>query len=113
MPTEWLRSFLETMIEMTEEVEGAGVEAKAAGLETAEVHRHLMMVEEDEAAVDMEGVGMMDVATMVDRVAAGRGMDAKAIISRDTVVGAEVATNKSEATTAAGNGLLRGRITSY
>ena len=103
MPTEWLRSFLETMIEMIEEVEGAGVEAKAAGLETAEVHRHLMVVEEDEAAVE-------GVATMVDR--AGRGMDAKAIISRVTVVWVEVATNKSEATTAAGNGLLRGRIDS-
>lgn len=110
MPTEWLRSFLETMIEMIEEVEGAGVEA--AGLETVEVHRHRMMVEEDEAAVDMEGVRMIDVATMVDRAAAGRGMDAMATISRVTVAGVEVATNKSEATTAAGNGLLRGRIAS-
>ena len=80
---------------MIEEVGGAGVEAKAAGLlvETVEVHRHLMMVEEDEAAVDMEGVGMMDVATMVDRAAAGRGMDAKVITSRDTAVGIEAVTN--------------------
>mmetsp|Transcript_3269 Transcript_3269/g.9405 ORF Transcript_3269/g.9405 Transcript_3269/m.9405 type:complete len:176 (-) Transcript_3269:1549-2076(-) len=115
MPIEWLGSFLEKTMVLIEEEEGAGAE----GLGTVEVHRRHTMSEEAEAAVDMEGVGMVDVVMMmIDRATAGPGMDGKANISRDTVAGVELAivdgiytvatTNKSGATTAAGNGLPRG-----
>ena len=106
------RSFGKMSMEVAEEVE-EGVAVEMEGLETVEVsRRHIMAGEEVGVAVDL------DVVTMINQVVAGLGMVGRITTSRDMVVEVEVAivdgirtaatTNKSEATTEAGNGLHRG-----
>ena len=108
MPIEPFESFSETMT-VEEEEEEVAVDMEV--VETVEVNHHHIMVEE-EAAVGVD--------TMTDPAVAGPGMVGKVTTSRGVVVWVEVevamvvgirtvaVTNKSEATTEAGNGLHRG-----